>query len=188
MSHSGKPWELSFRKSSVFPRCFHSVHFSHMTQDIHSVLDIFPPRYTVSTPAGTLKENFECAVPGHCGDTDWVHFECPEGFPERNTSWGHSKCTENSLSWEIAIKLTRKILNVTAVYWVGIWSVHYPFPCDVFVMYQVRKPHLAPSVSNVSYPIGVYCEWMLTPNHFQVVSLTQILSTPHAATDLQLTL
>src|SRR5882757_4981059 len=149
MSHSGKPWELSFRKSSVFPRCFHSVHFSHMTQDIHSVLDIFPPRYTVSTPAGTLKENFECAVPGHCGDTDWVHFECPEGFPERNTSWGHSKCTENSLSWEIAVKLTRKILNVTAVYQVGIWSVHYPFPCDVFAMYWVRKPHLAPSVYHV---------------------------------------
>jgi len=43
-------------------------------------------------------------------------------------------------------------------------------------------------VSNVSYPIGVYCEWMLTPNHFQVVSLTQIRSTPPAATDLQLTL
>jgi len=85
-------------------------------------------------------------VPEHCGDTGWVHFEYPEGFPERNTSQGHSKCTENSLSWEIAVKLTRKILNVTAVYWVGIWSVHYPFPCNVFAMYQVRKPHLAPSV------------------------------------------
>src|SRR5882757_3883793 len=123
MSHLGKPRELSFRKSSVFPRCSHSVHFDHMTWDIHSVLEIFPPGYT-----------------------DWVHFECPEGFPERNTGRGHSKCTENSLSWEIAVKLTRKILNATAVYQVGIWSIHYAFPCDVVVMYWVRKPHLAPSV------------------------------------------
>ena len=46
---------------------------------------------------------------------------------------------------EIARKLAGNILNVLAISWVGIWLVLCPFPCNVFVMYQVGTPPLAPS-------------------------------------------
>ena len=52
-----------------------------------------------------------------------------------------------SISWagETAKKLAGKILNVIAVYQVGIWQVLCPFPYNVFTVYPSRTPALAPS-------------------------------------------
>jgi hypothetical protein len=53
-----------------------------------------------------------------------------------------------------AIKLAQNILNELEMYWVGMGWAHRPFPCDVFVMYWVRTPPLAPSDSSQE-PRGV---------------------------------
>src|SRR6266478_3229007 len=45
-----------------------------------------------------------------------------------------------------AMKLAWKILNVFAMYRVGLWWVLCPFPCDVFAVYPPGTPPLAPSV------------------------------------------
>ena len=57
---------------------------------------------------------------------------------------GHCECTDNSLGWGILGKLAGKILNVLEMYRVGTSWVHCPFPCDVFAMYRVGTPPLAP--------------------------------------------
>ena len=46
---------------------------------------------------------------------------------------------------EIVGKLAGKILNVLALYRVGIWWVHCAFPCSVFAVYWVRTSGLVPS-------------------------------------------
>ena len=61
--------------------------------------------------------------------------------------WVHCECTGSVLGWDTAEKLAWKILNVLAVYWAGIWWVHYPFPCNVLAMYWSGTPPLAPSES-----------------------------------------
>ena len=53
-----------------------------------------------------------------------------------------------SCTREIAGKLAGKILNVLAVYRVGIWQVLCPFPCSVFAVYQVRTSGFVPSECN----------------------------------------
>jgi hypothetical protein len=50
-----------------------------------------------------------------------------------------------SQAGDISVKLAGKILNVLGIFWVGIGQVLCPFPCNVFVMYWVRTPPLAPS-------------------------------------------
>ena len=50
----------------------------------------------------------------------------------------------------IAIKLAWKILNVFAMYQVGLGWVLCPFPCDVFAVYLPGTPPLAPSVPNTA--------------------------------------
>ena len=62
--------------------------------------------------------------------------------------WVHCGCTGHVLGWDTAGKLAWKILNVLAVYRVGIWWVHCPFPCSVFVMYPVGTLGLVPSDSS----------------------------------------
>ena len=48
----------------------------------------------------------------------------------------------------IEIELAWEILNVFAVYWVGLVWVLCPFPYDVFAVYLLGTPPLAPSVSS----------------------------------------
>jgi hypothetical protein len=43
------------------------------------------------------------------------------------------------------MKSAWKILNVFPVYWVGLWLVHCPFPCNVLAMPWVRKLGFTPS-------------------------------------------
>src|SRR5918912_3919395 len=52
-----------------------------------------------------------------------------------------------TISWagETERKLARKILNELGVYQMGISLVLCPFPCSVFVMYQLRTPPFVPS-------------------------------------------
>ena len=61
--------------------------------------------------------------------------------------WEHCECTGHFLHWGIAEKLARKILDVLAVYRVGMGWVLYPFPCSVFVMSQPGTLHFVPSES-----------------------------------------
>jgi len=52
-----------------------------------------------------------------------------------------------SCTGHTAMKLAGEILNVLAIYRVGMGWVLYPFPCNVLVMSQPGTPPLAPSVS-----------------------------------------
>ena len=46
---------------------------------------------------------------------------------------------------KIAMKSAWKILNVFAMYWVGLGQVLCPFPCDVLAVYLLGPLPLAPS-------------------------------------------
>ena len=61
--------------------------------------------------------------------------------------WNTVNVLTISCAGKIAGKLAWKILNELGVCWVGIGLVLCPFPCDVFVMYWLRTPLFAPSVS-----------------------------------------
>ena len=60
----------------------------------------------------------------------------------------------------IAIKLAWKILNVFAVYWVGLGWVLCPFPCDVFAVYLPATPPLVPSETSQG-GVGMMSESLL---------------------------
>ena len=51
-----------------------------------------------------------------------------------------------SCAGNTAIKLPWEILDVFAVYQMGFWWVHCPFPCDVLAVFPLGTPPLAPSV------------------------------------------
>ena len=53
-----------------------------------------------------------------------------------------------SCTGHTAMKLARKILNVLAIYRVGMKWVLCPFPCNVLAMSQPVTPPLAPSGSD----------------------------------------
>jgi len=52
-----------------------------------------------------------------------------------------------SCTGDTAIRLAGKILNVLAIYQVGMGWVLYPFPCNVLAMSQPGTPPLAPSAN-----------------------------------------
>jgi len=62
----------------------------------------------------------------------------------------HCECTGHFLHWGHCNEIGWEILNVLAIYRMGMGWVLYPFPCNVLAMSQPGTPPLVPSDTNLS--------------------------------------
>src|SRR5258705_3199989 len=92
-------------------------------------------------------------------------------------TWDTVNVLTISCAGEIAGKLAGKILDVLKMYQAGTCWVHYPFPCNVLVMYWLRTPPLAPSDCKepTGYDMGeLTCNSQKDPHLTPQSSLEQI--------------